>query len=152
MARKLIGIEPRPSRPRQSKTTDASASNPQRAAVAIEAMPTGNEELIKLWHPQASMLARRGRAEFVIAKFLRSKGVEADAARSAAQTIVAHSKTNHGSWVACKRVIGWLLLGTGLLVPIGSFMLAMSGVVMMICAMVAVLAGCKLLWPATEPD
>jgi hypothetical protein len=147
MALKLIGIDPRPDGPRRSSPAAPTTGRP---AVELEAMPTGDDELIRLWRPQASMKALKGESEFAIAKFLHSKGVEGAAARVAAKEIVSHPAPAHHGAERLRRAVGWFFLGLGLLLPITFLGLGFANVWALFAAVMAAALGSKLLWDASE--
>jgi len=138
MALKLKVVEPQPNGPRPP-------------AVPVEALPTDDAALIKIWRPQAAMRARKGDTEFAIARFLHSKGIDKAAARDAAAEILANPGSSAAFGGGLAKAVGILLLMAGLLAPVGFFVLNIGGFIgaaALFGCFMGVIAGCKLLWGA----
>lgn len=149
MALKLQGIEPRPLDQRRSR---CSAPSRCQAAVQVEALPTGNDDLIRIWRPQACLKAQKGESEFVIARFLHSKGVEGSAARAAAREIIANPASSPGSKIDFKRPLGWAFLGLGLAVPVACFISGFPNIMTLLFSLMAAALGGWLLWNPPKID
>ena len=139
MALKLQGIDPRP-------------PAPHPPSVPIEALPTDNEALIRIWRPQAALRAEQGESEFAIARFLHSKGVEGSAAQLAAREIAGGPDPTHSFRSGLAKTTGIILLILGLLLPVLCFAWNPGmGVTLAVLAgcLLGVTIGCKLLWPGS---
>lgn len=118
--------------------------------MTLEAMPTSDEELIRIWGPQARMKAQKGESEFAIARFLHTKGVEGAAARLAAKDIVNHrAPARHGA-DRLRRVLGWFFLGLGLLIPVTFPGAGFANIWALFAAVMAAALGSKLLWEPSD--
>lgn len=138
MARKLIGIEPRPQ------------DSIPRPSVAIESLPDGDDELIRLWTPQARLRAEHGESASAIARFLVSKGVSATAAAAAAGHLRATTRASPITGPQQRRFFGFLLLGLGLLGPIILFFIPMGGSYWLVIPGGIIVLGARLLWEAPD--
>ncbi|MCP5537209.1 MAG: hypothetical protein H7A51_13395 [Akkermansiaceae bacterium] len=75
------------------------------------------DELIRLWRPQALQKAENGKSVVTISQFLISKGVEESNAIRVAQEIMDEGKNNVFRYTFPLKLIGWIMVVVGLVTP-----------------------------------
>lgn len=105
------------------------------------------EELIKLWRPQAQRLAEDGKGVITITQFLRAKGVQARPACEEAERLVQQGKRKEFRSALPRRIIGWLLLAIGLFIPAATLIMGQGFYAV---SLLPIVLGSALVWGSKD--
>ncbi|HEX5791368.1 MAG TPA: hypothetical protein VFY13_09435 [Luteolibacter sp.] len=101
------------------------------------------EELAKLWRPQAQRLAEEGKGVITITQFLRTKGMQARPACEEAERLVKQGKRKEFRSGLPRKIIGWLLLAIGLFIPAATLIMGQGFYAV---SLLPIVLGSALVW------
>lgn len=81
------------------------------------------EDLLKMWRPQALQKAENGSGVITISQFLKSKGIEEIRAMAAAREIVAEGSKNTAKAARPLKIIGWIFIAIGIFTPVATLVM-----------------------------
>ena len=101
------------------------------------------DELLKIWRPQALQKAENGCGVITITQFLRSKGISKEVATKTAHLLVKEGKQINSKVSRPLKVVGWFLVGIGVFITVATLIFGKGFYVV---AMGPFVLGVPLVW------
>ena len=109
----------------------------------MEIPECSQEELLRMWRPQALQKAENGTGAITISQFLKSKGIEEELAITTARELVSEGQKNSARAARPLKIIGWIFIAIGVLTPI---LTMVSGRGLSVVTVAPVALGAAMVW------